>query len=130
MAKDFSKWNKKQSQLDAKKERLYFRVGEVWWTHIGENIGVEANGKSEEYLRPVIILKKFNKYSFISVPLTTSPIRNKYRISIGKILGKEAAVNISQVRYLDSKRLAKKICPLETGLFLDVKKKASEADFD
>ena len=129
MTKDFSRWNEKQKQLDAKQERLYFRAGEIWWVHLGENIGVEANGKSDQYLRPAIILKKFNIHSFLSVPLTTSPIRNKYRISIGKILNKEAAANISQLRYMDAKRLAIKICPLELNLFNDIKKKASEINF-
>jgi mRNA-degrading endonuclease toxin of MazEF toxin-antitoxin module len=129
MTKDFSRWNEKQRQLDAKQERLYFRASEVWWVHLGENIGVEANGKSSQYLRPAIILKKFNKCSFLSIPLTTSPIRNNYRISIGKILDKEAAANVSQLRYMDSKRLAKKICTMDSILFSDIKKKAGEINF-
>lgn len=127
--KDFDAWNAKQKQLENKKTRPYFHVGEIWWVHLGENIGVEANGKSEKYLRPMIILTKFNRCSFLAVPLTTSEIHNKYRISVGSILGKEAAVNISQIRYLDAKRLAKRICIISPVLYNQIKKKASEINF-
>lgn len=128
MQKDFDEWNKKKKKIDSKENRVYFKEGEIWWLHLGLNIGYEANGKSEQYLRPIIILKKYNMYSFLSVSLTTSDTINKYRISVGKILNKEAA-NISQLRYLDSKRLAKKICTMDRVLFSEIKKKASEINF-
>ncbi len=129
MQKDFDEWNKKKKKIDSKENRVYFKEGEIWWLHLGLNIGYEANGKSEQYLRPIIILKKYNMYSFLSVSLTTSDTINKYRISVGKILNKEAVANISQLRYLDSKRLAKKICTMDRVLFSEIKKKASEINF-
>lgn len=36
---------------------LYFKERQIWWASIGQNIGVEANGKNKKYERPVIILK-------------------------------------------------------------------------
>ena len=29
--------------------------GEVWWVAVGENVGVEINGKSEYFSRPVLV---------------------------------------------------------------------------
>ncbi len=37
---------------------------------MGVNIGVEADGKGEDYSRPIIIIKGFNKQSFIGIALT------------------------------------------------------------
>ena len=38
--------------------------------------------------------------------------------------------NLSQLRNLDSKRLAKKICTIDPKLLKDIKKKASRVNFD
>jgi mRNA interferase MazF len=130
MEKDFNSWNIKKQRIDAKEVRPYFQTGQIWWVHLGQNIGYEMNGKGSRYLRPVIIIKKFNPSSFLAIPIGTSPIRNQYRVSVGIILGKLATANLSQVRYLDSKRLVKKILALDWILFEAVKKKASEANFN
>ena len=45
MAKDFDRWNKKKKALDAKAEPLYFHEGEIWWVHLGVNVGYEIDGK-------------------------------------------------------------------------------------
>jgi len=47
------------------------RNGEIWWVGVGENVGVEINGKSEYYSRPVLVLKKLSRYGFMGVPLTS-----------------------------------------------------------
>ena len=131
MQKDFDKWNEKKKKLDVRviEETLFFKEAEVWWIHIGLNIGFETNGKGEEFTRPVLILKKYNKFSFLAVPLSTSTKTNKYRVSVGIIDGKNALANLSQIKNIDSKRLAKKICTLERGLFETIKRKTSQIKF-
>src|SRR5437667_236634 len=64
MHKDFDRWNKTKKKLNAEVEPLYFREGEIWWVHLGVNIGYEIDGKRENFARPVIVLRKYNKYSF------------------------------------------------------------------
>jgi hypothetical protein len=49
-------------------------------------------------MRPVIVLKKYNKYSFLALPLSTSPKENRYRISVGIVDGKNATANLSQLK--------------------------------
>ena len=123
-------WNLQKQHINAKKSRVYFRDREVWWVHLGLNIGFEMNGKGIEHLRPVIVLKKYNMYSFLALPLSTSPKTNTYRISVGIIDGKKATANLSQLRNIDSKRLARRICELDQIVFDEIKKKASEANFN
>ena len=38
---------------------------------MGENVGIEINGKGKRFLRPVLILKKLSKNGFLGVPLTS-----------------------------------------------------------
>ena len=101
----------------------------MWWVRIGLNIGFEMNGKSSEYTRPVIIVKKYNKYSFLALPLSTSSKINDYRIPVGTINSKEAVANLSQLRNIDSKRLVKKIGHIKHEMFEEIKKKASQINF-
>ncbi|MBR3220242.1 type II toxin-antitoxin system PemK/MazF family toxin, partial [Candidatus Saccharibacteria bacterium] len=37
----------------------------------GENVGVEMNGKSDRFARPVLIYKKLNRHSFLAIPIST-----------------------------------------------------------
>jgi hypothetical protein len=95
----------------------------------GKNIGYETNGKSREFTRPVIILKKYNQYSFLALPLTTAPKPNPYRLPIGMIDGRQAFATLSQLRNTDSKRLVKKIVHLDAGILAAIKKEASRVNF-
>ena len=131
MEKDFDRWNEIKKATNAADEaaRLYFREGEVWWVRLGHNVGYEANGKSREFTRPVIILKKYNQYSFLALPLTTVPKPNPYRLPVGMVDGRQAFATLSQLRNIDSKRLVKKIARLDAGIFIAIKKEASRVNF-
>lgn len=128
MQKDFDKWNELKKQIDAKDEdqRLFFRDAEVWWFHLGLNIGFEMNGKDDEFMRPVIIIKKYNQYSFLALPLTTAKKKNQYNMFVGNIDGKDAYTNFSQLRNIDSKRLINKVGYIEEDLFKKIREKASQ----
>jgi mRNA interferase MazF len=108
---------------------LFFYQAEIWWVNLGLNIGYEMNGKGDEYMRPVIIFKKYNEYSFLALPLSTSRKTNKYRISVGVVDGKEAHGSLSQLRNIDSKRLINKVGYVEETLFNEIKKKANQVNF-
>jgi mRNA interferase MazF len=129
--KDFDRWNKIKKATDAADEekRLFFREGEIWWIRLGINVGYETDGKSAEFTRPVIVLKKYNQYSFLALPLTTAQKPNPYRLPIGAVGGKEAYATLSQLRNVDSKRLVKKITHLDVNILEAIKKEASRVNF-
>jgi mRNA interferase MazF len=63
------------SGFSRKKESHYkvsppplFKERDIWWVSIGVNVGFEEDGKHEKFLRPVLILKKFNKELFLGIP--------------------------------------------------------------
>ena len=131
MQNDFDRWNAIKKTTDAADElaRLFYREGEIWWVRLGKNVGYELDGKSREFTRPVIVLKKYNQSSFLALPLTTTQKRNPYRLPIGMVDGKQAFATLSQLRNIDSKRLVMKISHVERGALEVIKKEASRVNF-
>ena len=116
MQKDFDEWNEEKKILNSRNVKLFFKERELWWCKFGANIGYEQDG-GDNFLRPVLILKKFDNNTFVAVPLTKSRKKHKLRIELGLVLGKEAKANISQIRVCDKRRLLKKISTLEKAKF-------------
>ena len=61
MKKDFQHWHNEKSNLHEEKIRPFFHKREVWSASVGINVGFEQDGRGEQFLRPVLVLKKFNE---------------------------------------------------------------------
>ena len=131
MAKDFDRWNTIKKATDGLDDsgRPFFHEGDVWWIRLGKNIGYELDGKSSEFTRPVIVIKKYNRYSFLALPLTTSQKPSPYRLPVGIVGGKQSFATLSQLRNIDSKRLVKKIARVSQRALEIIKKEASRVNF-
>ena len=111
--KDFINWHKLKSN---------FQIRDVLFCSIGENVGFEQDGRGEEFLRPVVVVKKFNKEVFLGVPLTHTDKKGKYYFSFN--LNKETSVAIlSQIRLFDAKRIKYKIGMMSGQDFNSLKEK-------
>ena len=110
MEKDFDKWNQEKKVVDQKviNKDLFFYPREIWWCAAGLNIGVEANGKHENFERPMLIIKKFNSEMVWVVPLTTQGKDNTYYYKLEHELIKSWVI-ISQIKTISTKRLLRKI---------------------
>ncbi|MBU1046193.1 type II toxin-antitoxin system PemK/MazF family toxin [Patescibacteria group bacterium] len=126
--KNFDIWNEKKKEINEQKDRLYFRDGEIWWVKLGINIGYETDGKSEDFTRPVLILKKYNKYSFLAIPLTSKIKLGRYYCPIGSVDGKEAIAILSQLKNIDSLRLVNKVGFVGRNIFEEIKKAVKKAN--
>ncbi len=102
MQKDFKKWNEKKEKIHENERRLFFYEREVWWCSLGANVGDEQDGTGKEFVRPVIVLKKFNKHLFWGIPLTTKEKKGKYYFSFLLSDRRNTAI-LSQMRLFDSK---------------------------
>ncbi|MBR2658294.1 type II toxin-antitoxin system PemK/MazF family toxin [Candidatus Saccharibacteria bacterium] len=71
-------------------------------------MGSEINGKSETFARPVLIVRKLTKYSFIGVPLTTKRHEGNWYAYFGFKNAEQIAV-VAQVKNISSFRLYKKM---------------------
>ena len=89
-----------------------FKENEIWWCYIGENVGVEINGKNEQFSRPIFIYKKYDKYSFLGLPLTTKPKIGTWFVQI-TFTGINQTVVLSQGRAYDYRRFKEKMGELD-----------------
>ena len=122
MKKDFKKWHTKKEKLNDTGALALFQEREVWWCVLGVNIGSEEDGKGKNYLRPVLILRKFNKSVFYGLPVTSKVKDDQFHVSInsGEIKG---SIILSQMRLIDSKRLSHLAGKITDDGLKDIKKK-------
>jgi len=118
--KDFTNWNTKKIQTENHQNKRSFREREIWSIIMGENIGYEQCGRGTDFLRPVIIYKKFSKNLFLDIPLT-STIRTTKFYSNFTFRGAESSAILSQIRLYDAKRLKYAKGRLSTGDYNRIK---------
>lgn len=120
---EFNKWNRKKQKAHIEKQRPFFHKQEVWFCSLGANIGFEQDGRGDEFLRPVLVLKKFNNEIFWALPMTKNAKKGKYYYIVS-IKGREqSALILSQIRLVDAKRLAYKIGYIKQHDFILIKEK-------
>lgn len=122
--KDFDGWNTTKKENDARVdiEKIFYREQEIWWCFLGINIGHEQDGKGENFLRPILIIKKFSRDTFIGVPLSTTKKKHLYLIecvSNDKVF-RQAVIN--QLRVLDIRRLYEKTAFADERSFKNIRK--------
>ncbi len=111
MKEDFDIWNSLKKKISMN-ERIFFGKGEVWFLHMGKNIGDEEDGKNKNFERPVLITRKFNNHIFMGVPLTSQPKIGKYYFTLESF--HRSTVILSQVRLFDAKRLLRFVGKVES----------------
>ena len=125
MEKDFVNWQKVKVESQARKNPPTFEEREIWWCRIGVNIGDEEDGKGDNFNRPVLIFRKFNKKIFWGIPLTTQVKEKKHYHKI-YFKDKNQCVMLTQLRLLDNKRLMSSMGKLSAERFREIKKKIQE----
>ena len=61
MEKDFQKWHSEKEKLHARSNAPFFHEREIWWCSLGLNVGFEQDGKNDNFERPVLVLRRFNR---------------------------------------------------------------------
>jgi mRNA interferase MazF len=121
--KDFDGWIiKKKEHHYRKTVPPLFKERDIWWVSVGVNVGFEEDGKNSNFVRPVLIVKKFNRELFLGIPMSTKIKKdNKYYIQVS-IKGKNVSVMSSQMRVFSSKRIWNKLAELDERDFAKVLK--------
>ena len=124
MKKDYKKWHGEKILVNQKDDRVFFHLREIWFCHLGENVGFEQDGSGNGFLRPVIVLKKFNNEILLAIPLTkgNKPAR-PYYFSFSFLPKSESTAILSQIRLIDAKRLKYKMGDIGQSDFESLKKK-------
>jgi len=127
MKKDFKKWMGQKAKIHNDKIRPFFHEREVWFSSLGENVGFEQDGGGEKFLRPILILRKFNNEVIWALPLTRTDKTGKYYFRISLVTDEDNAddrpsvVILSQIRLVDAKRLQYKVGTVKEDEFIKIK---------
>ncbi len=107
-AKDFNNWMKLKADLHYTGIFRNIKEGDVWWCSMGENVGIEINGKQKLFLRPVLVLKKLSKHGFLGVPLTSQFHEGLWYVAF-EFKNKKQYAALAQIRTLSVYRLCRKM---------------------
>ncbi|MBP9864240.1 type II toxin-antitoxin system PemK/MazF family toxin [Patescibacteria group bacterium] len=112
MEKDFFGWHTKKAQIESSYHSPYFYEREIWWCSIGLNVGTEEDGKRDQFHRPVIVFRKFNKDLLWGLPMSSHTKRSNHYFPF-LFRGKERSILLSQIRVLSAKRLVNRMGKME-----------------
>lgn len=101
-------WFERKLQLHEQERTPPFKEGEIWWCGIGENVGIEINGKSSLASRPVLVFKKFGRYGFFGIPLSSQAHEGTWYAHF-RFQGKNQVACLVQSRSFSAYRLYTKI---------------------
>ncbi|MDD2657717.1 MAG: type II toxin-antitoxin system PemK/MazF family toxin [Candidatus Pacebacteria bacterium] len=126
MEKDFDGWNEGKKRIDRTLVGPGFREREIWYCRMGLNVGFEQDGKGDDFLRPVLIVRKFNNRIFWAIPLTSaqkhiSEHARAYYFAFSFLGSTPSVAILSQLRLLDSKRLSHLIGRMAQDDFISLK---------
>ena len=106
----FFDWHLLKHKLHKKTNSVFFNERDVWWCHLGANVGSEQDGTSTDFGRPILVFKKFNLDLFWALPITTLQKNNRFHHLFGEFDAvKSGSVILSQLRLLDARRLVRKL---------------------
>lgn len=107
--KNFDKWNEVKKRTEQKEDTAYFREREIYWANIGENIGYEQNGKGEDFMRPLLVFRKYSNKLFCGIPLSTTIREGSFFFNFQFLEERESSALLVQAKTFDVKRLDRKI---------------------
>ena len=110
---------KVKSDIHGKEKVRKINEGDVVWAAIGENVGVEIDGKSEKYSRPVVVLRKHTERCFTGVPLTSQPHNGSWYVDF-EFQGRKQIAVLIQARLMDTARVYNRIGKLSTNDYNEV----------
>ena len=108
IVKDFDGWIKTKKQINAMEGRAFAHPREIWWCSLGVNVGAEIDGKNENFERPVIVMKVYNKETLLILPTTGREKDDSFhhKITTEKVT---SWVKLTQARVISNKRLLRKV---------------------
>lgn len=128
--KNFLNWFNLKPKLDKTNHQPPFvSEGQIWWCHLGENIGSEISGKGISYTRPAIIYKKLSHYTYLVIPTSTKIKIGSWFVPV-KYKNVSSVACLHQIRTIDYRRIQNQIAFLSENDFILITKALQKLYFD
>lgn len=100
----FDPWNGLKKELNNHQSFPFVNEGDVWFCSVGINVGQEQDGKHGYFERPVLVVRRWSRQSFLGIPLTSKSKQGNYffRVEIGE---RVSWAMFAQIRTFDCRRL-------------------------
>ena len=122
MDNEFDQWNIEKKHLNENICKINFKEKDIFFIKMWKNIRYEQNWKWPNFLRPVLVIKKFNKDIFWWLALTSKQKDWLYYYSFF-VDNKPQCAILSQIRLYDKNRLYTKIWMISENDFVKIKEK-------
>lgn len=124
ITRDHKNWNKLKEIIDSIDILVPFCERELWQVALGINIGIEMDGKGDDFERPALVIKRVNKDHALIVPITRKLILlpGIHIPLVNSNLDKSSVAVISQLQVVSNKRLMKRVNILSNDQFSAVRK--------
>lgn len=118
MKKEFDAWNSQKKNLGDSGKKAYAHPREVWWCALGVNVGAEVDGKNENFERPVLVMRVYNKETMLVLPITSKEKLDNFHHKIqiqaknnktGEEYAKSVWIKLTQARVISNSRLLRKV---------------------
>lgn len=122
----FDEWNEVKKETHKEEVLVGFKNRDIFYIKMGQNIGFEQNGKGDNFVRPVVVFKKFNKNMFFGIPLSTQIKEGRFYCYFEFKKGATTSKNIallSQMKLYSTNRLLNKIGVINKKDFDNMKEK-------
>ncbi len=128
MKKDFQRWHSKKTELNDLLRPPFFHEREIWFCYLGANVGFEQDGNREEFLRPIVVFRKFSNEVLWAIPLTksrkkVSPKNERYYYPFSFMPSVTSVAILSQIRLIDARRLSRHIGTIAKNDFEKINEK-------
>lgn len=112
--KRFFEWSQIKTALHQWPKVVRCKEREIWWVHLGVNVGDEEDGKNDSFERPAIIVKKFYGGKILwMIPLTTAKREGDYYFGTRYLHSSGNEIHqfamIPHLRAISQKRLVRKL---------------------
>jgi mRNA interferase MazF len=123
MHKNFDYWNDLKKEIDKTEivPEKFPKEREVWMSSLGQNIGYEQNGSGNNFIRPVLVIKKFNNQMFWIVPLTTKQKEFDFYFNYADPNNQEVSAILAQIRLVSVKRFNRKMYEISNEIYIKIK---------
>jgi mRNA-degrading endonuclease toxin of MazEF toxin-antitoxin module len=125
MKNKFDIWNEVKQKIDSRKMNRFLHVKpkEIWYVNIWQNVWFESCGKTQNFKRPVLVVKIVWVFCFV-LPMTTQGKNTKFYHKIRSFdFWYNSFTILSQARIIDKKRFIEKIWKISVDENTEIKEK-------
>lgn len=129
MEEIFDKWNEVKKVVQNDEKIRLFKQRDIFFINMGQNVGFEQNGKGENFVRPIIILKRITNQMFLGIPLSSQLKKGDWFFEFEFDTKDDVSLNIAiipQIKMFSSRRLLNKIGVIKTKDFEILKQKVKD----